>query len=73
MQDANTRLFIFDLPTVVATISEFTPLQPGDVVLTGTPAGVGYRRDPKVLLKDGDRIVVEISGVGRLENPVAAE
>ena len=73
MQEANTRLFIFDLPTVVATISEFTPLNVGDVVLTGTPAGVGYRRDPKVLLKDGDRIVVEISGVGRLENPVVAE
>jgi acylpyruvate hydrolase len=73
MQDATTSLFIFDLPTVVATISEFTPLGVGDVVLTGTPAGVGYRRDPKVLLKDGDRIVVEISGVGRLENPVAAE
>ena len=73
MQDASTSLFIFDLPTVVATISEFTPLGVGDVVLTGTPAGVGYRRDPKVLLKDGDRIVVEISGVGRLENPVAAE
>ena len=73
MQEANTRLLIFDIPTVVATISEFTPLQPGDVVLTGTPAGVGYRRDPKVLLKDGDRVVVEISGVGRLENPVVAE
>jgi acylpyruvate hydrolase len=73
MQDANTRLFIFDVPTIVATISEFTPLAVGDVVLTGTPAGVGYRRDPKVLLKDGDRIVVEISGVGRLENTVAAE
>ena len=73
MQDANTRLFIFDIPTVVATISEFTPLNVGDVVLTGTPAGVGYRRDPKVLLRDGDRIVVEIENVGRLENPVAAE
>jgi acylpyruvate hydrolase len=73
MQDANTRLFIFDIPTIVATISEFTPLAVGDVVLTGTPAGVGYRRDPKVLLKDGDRVVVEIAGVGRLENPVAAE
>ena len=46
---------------------------PGDVVLTGTPSGVGYRRDPKVLLRDGDRIVVEIERVGRLENPVAAE
>jgi acylpyruvate hydrolase len=73
MQAANTRLFIFDIPTIVATISEFTPLAPGDVVLTGTPAGVGYRRDPKVLLRDGDRIVVEIERVGRLENTVAAE
>jgi acylpyruvate hydrolase len=73
MQEANTRLFIFDIPTIVETISEFTPLAVGDVVLTGTPAGVGYRRDPKVLLRDGDRIVVEISGVGRLENTVAAE
>jgi acylpyruvate hydrolase len=73
MQEANTRLFIFDIPTIVATISEFTPLRPGDVVLTGTPSGVGYRRDPKVLLRDGDRIVIEISGVGRLENTVAAE
>ena len=73
LQDANTRLFIFDIPTIVATISEFTPLNVGDVVLTGTPAGVGYRRDPKVLLEDGDRVVVEIAGVGRLENTVAAE
>ena len=73
MQDANTRLFIFDIPTIVATITEFTPLHPGDVVLTGTPAGVGYRRDPKVLLRDGDRMVVEIERVGRLETRVAAE
>ena len=43
------------------------------MVLTGTPSGVGYRRDPKVLLKDGDRIVVEVESVGRLENAVAAE
>jgi len=73
MQEANTRLFIFDIPTIVATLSEVVPLAPGDVVLTGTPSGVGYRRDPKVLLRDGDRIVIEISGVGRLENTVAAE
>ena len=57
----------------MATISEFVPLAPGDVVLTGTPSGVGYRRDPKVLLRDGDRMVVEMERVGRLENPVAAE
>jgi acylpyruvate hydrolase len=73
MQDANTSAFIFDIPTLVATISEFMPLHPGDVVLTGTPSGVGYRRDPKVLLKDGDRMVVEVENVGRLENPVVAE
>jgi acylpyruvate hydrolase len=73
MQSANTSAFIFDIATLVATISEFMPLNPGDVVLTGTPSGVGYRRDPKVLLKDGDRVVVEIEKVGRLENPVAAE
>jgi acylpyruvate hydrolase len=73
MQDANTSAFIFDIPTLVATISEFTPLNPGDVVLTGTPSGVGYRRDPKVLLRDGDSMVIEIENVGRLENAVAAE
>jgi acylpyruvate hydrolase len=64
---------IFDIPAIVAAISEFVPLVPGDVVLTGTPSGVGYRREPKVLLEDGDRMVVEIAGVGRLENTVAAE
>jgi acylpyruvate hydrolase len=73
MQQANTSLFIFDVPTLVTTISEFVPLSPGDVVLTGTPSGVGYRREPKVLLRDGDRMVVEVERVGRLENPVAAE
>jgi acylpyruvate hydrolase len=73
MQASNTSKFIFDIPTLVATISEFIPLAPGDVVLTGTPSGVGYRRDPKVLLRDGDRMVVEIENVGRLENPVVAE
>ena len=73
MQAANTRQFIFDIPAVIAAISEFVPLAPGDVVLTGTPSGVGYRRDPRVLLRAGDRVVVEIERVGRLENPVAAE
>jgi acylpyruvate hydrolase len=73
MQASNTSRFIFDIPTLVATISEFIPLAPGDVVLTGTPSGVGYRRDPQVLLRDGDRMVIEIEGVGRLETPVVAE
>ena len=73
LQDSNTSRFIFDIPTLLGALSEFVPLVPGDVVLTGTPEGVGFRRDPKVLLKDGDRMVVEIERVGRLENPVATE
>jgi len=72
MQSGNTSQFIFDIPTIVSTISEFLPLAPGDVVLTGTPSGVGYHRDPKILLKDGDRLAVIIERVGRLENPVVA-
>jgi acylpyruvate hydrolase len=73
LQSANTSMMIFDIPTVLATISEFVPLNPGDVVLTGTPSGVGIRRDPPVLLADGDHVVAEIERVGRLENPVRAE
>jgi acylpyruvate hydrolase len=73
MQSGNTSQFIFDIPTIVATISQFTPLSPGDVVLTGTPSGVGYRRDPRIRLNAGDRVVVEIERVGRLENPVLEE
>jgi acylpyruvate hydrolase len=73
MQSANTRQLIFDIPAIIGAISQFVPLSPGDVVLTGTPSGVGYRREPKVLLHDGDQIVIDIERVGRLENPVAAE
>jgi len=73
MQSSNTERLIFDIPTIVATVSEFTQLQPGDVLLTGTPGGVGYRRDPKVLLKPGDRLTVTIEGIGQLENTVVAE
>jgi acylpyruvate hydrolase len=73
LQEGNTRQLIFDIPAIVATISEFVPLAPGDVILTGTPSGVGFRREPKVLLGDGDRVVIEIERVGRLENPVVAE
>jgi acylpyruvate hydrolase len=72
MQESNTDRLIFDIPTIVATVSEFTMLQPGDVLLTGTPGGVGYRRDPKVLLAAGDRLTVSIEHVGVLENAVVA-
>ena len=73
MQTGSTRQLIFDLPAILAAITTFVPLVPGDVVLTGTPSGVGYRRDPRVRLRDGDRVVASVERVGRLENRVVAE
>jgi acylpyruvate hydrolase len=73
LQRASTAMMIFDIPTLLAVISVFTTLEPGDVILTGKPSGVGFRRDPPVRLADGDRVVVEIERVGRLDNPVLAE
>jgi acylpyruvate hydrolase len=73
MQSSNTELLIFDVPTTIACISEFTTLQPGDVILTGTPGGVGARRDPQVFLKPGDVVRVEIPEVGILENAITSE
>ncbi|HLH67173.1 MAG TPA: fumarylacetoacetate hydrolase family protein [Solirubrobacteraceae bacterium] len=73
MQRASTRDMLFDPGAIIARISEFTPLSPGDLILTGTPAGVGHFREPPVHLKPGDRLRAEISGVGALENVVVAE
>ena len=73
VQDASTDLLIFDVATLVSTISEFATLEPGDLILTGTPGGVGVRREPPLLLKDGDVVVVEVDGVGRLENRCVAD
>ena len=73
LQKSTTSLLIFDIPELISTISTFTELAPGDVILTGTPSGVGYRRDPQVFLREGDVVEVEISGLGVLRNPVAAE
>jgi acylpyruvate hydrolase len=67
-QDTSTDLMIFDVATIVSTVSEFAALEPGDLILTGTPGGVGYRREPKLLLSAGDVVVVEIGQVGRIEN-----
>jgi acylpyruvate hydrolase len=72
-QDASTDLIIFDVATLVSAVSEFTVLEPGDLILTGTPGGVGYRREPKLLLTPGDVVVVEIGQVGRIENRCVAE
>ncbi len=73
VQESTTDLMIFPVPTLISVISEFTTLQPGDVILTGTPAGVGFRREPQLLMGDGDVAVVEIEGIGRTENRFAAE
>ena len=64
---------IFDIAELIAVTSEFTRLNPGDVILTGTPSGVGYRRDPQIFLRDGDVVEVEIDGLGVLRNTVRAE
>lgn len=73
VQESTLSQLVFDVPRLIAELSAFTVLEPGDVVLTGTPGGVGYRRDPQVFLKPGDRIAVEIDGIGRIENSVIAE
>lgn len=73
VQSSPLDLLIFSISELVSTISEFTNLEPGDVILTGTPGGVGYRRDPQLFLKDGDKISVEVTGIGKIENRVVAE
>lgn len=73
MQDATLADLIFPIATLISYCSSFTPLQPGDVILTGTPGGVGDRREPPVFMKAGDVFEVEIPGVGHLVNPVAIE
>jgi 2-keto-4-pentenoate hydratase/2-oxohepta-3-ene-1,7-dioic acid hydratase in catechol pathway len=69
-QNSNTRLLIFDIPTIIATISAGLTLQPGDVIATGTPAGVGIGFTPPKYLKAGDVVRVEIDGIGVLENQI---
>jgi 2-keto-4-pentenoate hydratase/2-oxohepta-3-ene-1,7-dioic acid hydratase in catechol pathway len=68
MQDSNTSLMIFRIPSIVSFLSRYFTLLPGDIVLTGTPSGVGVFRNPSVYMKDGDEVVVEIERVGRLVN-----
>ena len=67
-QDATTADLIFGIDRVVAHIAEITALQPGDMILTGTPEGVGYGRDPKVALAPGDRVRIEIDLLGSIEH-----
>ena len=73
MQDASTREMMFPVATLIAELSRGMTLLPGTVILTGTPAGVGFARSPQVFLKHGDRVEVEIERIGILRNAVVAE
>ncbi len=73
MQDSNTRHLIFSLPSLIAYLSSVMTLEPGDIIATGTPAGVGFIRHPPRFLHAGDTVRIEIEGIGVLENPVRAE
>jgi 2-keto-4-pentenoate hydratase/2-oxohepta-3-ene-1,7-dioic acid hydratase in catechol pathway len=73
LQHSNTRELIFKIPDLVAYLSSVFTLEPGDVVATGTPAGVGFARKPPRYLQAGDEVVITIEGIGELRNPVVAE
>ena len=70
LQDSRTSSLIFDIPTLIAYATSVLTLLPGDLILTGTPDGVGVFRDPKISMKPGDRVEVEIERIGVLSNPV---
>lgn len=73
VQRATTDMMIFDIPSLIEYISGFTTLRPGDVIITGTPGGVGDKRTPPLYMKPGDIAEVEITSVGLLRNPIAGE
>src|SRR6185436_12772925 len=73
LQNSNTRELIFKIPELIAYISTVVTLEPGDVVSTGTPAGVGSARKPPRWLKAGEEVIVRVAGLGELRNPVVAE
>jgi 2-keto-4-pentenoate hydratase/2-oxohepta-3-ene-1,7-dioic acid hydratase in catechol pathway len=73
MQRATTDMMVHSIPRLIAFISRFTELVPGDVIVTGTPGGVGARKTPPLYMKDGDVCEIEIEGVGVLRNPIKTE
>ena len=72
LQDSTTANLIFGIDDVISYTSQTTTLEPGDLILTGTPAGVGVFRDPQRLLQPGDEVTIEIENIGSLTNPVVA-
>jgi 2-keto-4-pentenoate hydratase/2-oxohepta-3-ene-1,7-dioic acid hydratase in catechol pathway len=73
VQRSGTDLLIYSIPAIIAFVSDFTPLAPGDVIATGTPEGVGHRRDPPLWMRPGDVLEVEISNIGILRTRVVDE
>jgi 2-keto-4-pentenoate hydratase/2-oxohepta-3-ene-1,7-dioic acid hydratase in catechol pathway len=73
MQDSSTGNLIFGIPQLIAYLSSVMTLEPGDIISTGTPAGVGFARKPPRWLKPGDSVAVQVEGIGELVNPVIAE
>ncbi len=65
-------MMIFDIPAIIASLSGGMTLEPGDIIATGTPSGVGYAMDPPQGLKDGDVVVARIDRIGELESPIEA-
>jgi 2-keto-4-pentenoate hydratase/2-oxohepta-3-ene-1,7-dioic acid hydratase in catechol pathway len=72
MQDGNTHDMIFDIPTIIESLSAGMTIEPGDIISTGTPSGVGFARTPPVFLKPGDKVEGEIEGIGVLEVSIVA-
>jgi 2-keto-4-pentenoate hydratase/2-oxohepta-3-ene-1,7-dioic acid hydratase in catechol pathway len=72
LQDGNTNDLIFDVPFLIAFVSRVFTLDPGDLILTGTPPGIGWARDPKLSMKAGDVVEVEVEGIGVVSSPVVA-
>ena len=72
LQDSSTAQMVFSVAEIVAFVSTWLTLEPGDLIATGTPAGVGFTREPPVYLRPGDKVTVEIDGLGALVNPVVA-
>jgi 2-keto-4-pentenoate hydratase/2-oxohepta-3-ene-1,7-dioic acid hydratase in catechol pathway len=70
MQNGNTKNFIFDIRYIIHYLTNIMTLSPGDLIATGTPAGVGFSRKPQITLQPGDRVKLEITGLGTLENPI---
>jgi len=73
LQDSSTSQMIFSVAEIIAYVTRVITLEPGDLIATGTQAGVGVFRDPQILLQDGDEVSVEIEGLGTLTNPVEKE